>query len=191
MTVVHAKPKLWTREEYYRLAESGLLGHEPRVELIEGEIVLMPPQGPEHIHSVISLNTKFVRLFGDTHYVGVQVSLDLGNSQPEPDFSFIPMSSYDRSRVPTAADLVIEVAKTSLSFDRHEKASVYAKAGLPELWILNLDGGMVEVHRKPGPSRESIYGFGYGSLEKFSGQDRLSPLFCPSASFTAAELLLL
>jgi len=189
MALVHAKTKLWTREEYYRLAESGILAPDARVELIEGEIVPMPPQGPDHSHSVATLTTKFVRLFGETHFVRVQLPLDLGASQPEPDFSLVVLEGESRSSLPTRADLVVEVAKSSLSFDRNEKASVYAKAGLPELWILNLEASQVEVFRRPVPSSESSYGFGYASREILVGEDTLSPLFSPATRFTAEELL--
>ena len=188
MTLVHATPKFWTREEYCRLTESGFFG-ESRVELIEGAIVSMPPQGPEHVHSVGTLTNKFVRLFGDTHYVYVQLPLDLGNSQPEPDFAFVPIASESKARLPVSADLVIEVSKTSLAYDRHEKASLYAKAGIIELWILNLDGGTVEVHRRPGAGLEYIFGHGYGSVDRFRGEERISPLFFPGVSLTATEFL--
>jgi len=188
MTLVHATPKFWTREEYRRLTESGFFG-QSRVELIEGEIVSMPPQGPEHVHSIGTLTNKFVLLFGDTHYVYVQLPLDLGNSQPEPDFAFVPMASESKDRLPVSADLVIEVSKTSLAYDRHEKSSLYAKAGIIELWILNLDGGTVEVHRRPGAGPEYIFGHGYGSVERFRGEERISPLFFPGVSLTATELL--
>lgn len=187
MPVVHATPKSWTREEYYHLAESGFFG-QGRVELIEGEIIPMPPQGPDHVHSVGTLTNKFVRLFDETHYVYVQLPLDFGNSQPEPDFSFVPIQAESKSRLPISADLVIEVAKTSLAYDRHEKASLYAKAGIAELWILNLVDGLVEVHRRPGPGNY-IFGHGYASVERFQGSEQVSPLFCPRASLTANELL--
>ena len=189
MNLVHAKPKFWTREEYYRLAESGILGYDARFELIEGEIVPVAPQGPEHSHSISTQTTRLVRFFGDSHYVRVQQPIDLGHSQLEPDFSLVPMGGESSSRLPTTADLVIEIAKTSLSFDRNEKASLYAKAGIPELWILNIDARQVEVYRKPAIMAGSIYGYGYASIELLKGEDKLSPLFFPTAIFTAAELL--
>jgi Uma2 family endonuclease len=189
MNLCHPQPKRWTREEYYRLGELGILTPDDRVELIEGEIISLPPQGPEHSHSVASLNTRFVRLFGDTHYVRVQLPLDLGNSQPEPDFSFVPLGQESAAHMPVRADLVLEVAKTSLSFDRNEKASVYAKAGIPELWILNLSGRQVEVHRRPAASSESTNGFAYASREFFSVGERLSPRFSPNVSFAVEDLL--
>lgn len=189
MSLVHAKPKFWTRDEYYRLIESGILGFEARFELIEGEIVPMASQGPEHSHTVTGHTTRFVRLFGDTHLIRVQCPLDLGNSQPQPDFSFVLIGTESASHLPTTADLVIEVAKTSLSFDRNEKANVYAKAGIPELWILNPKAKQVEVHRRPATLSSSSYGYGYASVELFSGDETFSPLFQPSATFTAAELV--
>ena len=172
------------------MIECGILREDARLELIEGEIVPMPPHGPDHWHSVASLTGKLVRTFGETHMVCPQLSLDLGDSQPEPDFSLIPLGLIVPKKLPTTADLVIEVAKTSLAFDRHEKASVYAKAGIPELWIINLIASQVEVLRRPHPSSEGAYGYAYGSVDFLRGEETVAPLFRPEAVFKASELLL-
>jgi Uma2 family endonuclease len=190
MTLVHATPKFWTREAYNRLIELGALGIEDRVELIEGAIIEMPPPGPEHTYAISSLTTRLVRLYGDTHRIRVQLPLDLGNSQPQPDFSLVRIEDdHDPSRLPGRADLVMEVSRSSLHFDRHEKASIYAKAGIPEFWILNLVNHQVEVHRRPGPSPEGPYDFGYASRELLRGAERVSPLFSPQTSFAVADLV--
>lgn len=148
MTVV--APKRWTREEYYRLADLGFFEGQ-RVELLFGEIVRVSPQKKAHALVIGRLNTILVRLYGDTHVVRIQLPLDVNNeSQPEPDLAIVPISLVEESEPhPPTADLVIEVSETSLSHDRSEKARLYASAGIPQYWILNLVDRVLEVHAEP------------------------------------------
>lgn len=180
MALTHASRKVWNRESYYRLAESGALAPGERVELIEGEIITVSPQNFPHAYTVGMLTTELVLLFSRTHVVRSQLPLDLGSlSQPEPDFALVTLEAHRNSRPhPNTADLIIEISDSSLSFDRNEKIGVYAKAGLPEVWIFNLRDRQVEIYRQPGPDSESLLGFAYLHKDTLK-HGRLAPLFAP------------
>lgn len=177
MALTDVRRKRWTRESYYRVAESGVFEGE-RVELIEGEVLYLSPQNHEHASAIGRMTNLLVRAFGESHVVRVQLPLDLGElSQPEPDFALVSFGENERCRPhPNRADLVIEVSFTSLTFDRGDKACVYAKAGLPELWIVNLPARQLEILRNPGADPSLALGFRYHSLEtRKSG--KVAPLF--------------
>lgn len=139
--------------EYYRMAEAGILTPRDRVELIEGEIVTLSPAGSPHAGTVKRLNRLLVRLVGDRATVSVQDPLRLGDeSEPEPDVALLlPRADDYTAAHPIAADvlLVIEVADSSLLYDRRVKRPLYARHGIPEYWIVNLEAEVVEVHRQP------------------------------------------
>lgn len=105
MTPPNARTKLWTRDEFHRLWDTGFFGPEERVELIEGELVIMAPPSPEHTDPIKFGNKTLVRLYGDTHDIAVQLLLDLGQiNEPQPDFALIPVGSVPRGQIATAAD---------------------------------------------------------------------------------------
>jgi len=143
-------PKLWNRDEYYRLEELGFF-RDQRVELLYGEIVRMSPQNKPHALALSRLNTLMVLVYRSSHYVRVQLPLDLGTeSQPEPDIAVVPISLVENSDPhPPTADLVVEVAETSLLYDRKEKAALYAGAGVPTYWLVNLREEVLEVYTRP------------------------------------------
>lgn len=191
MALINVKPRGWTVDEYARMGEAGIFRPGERVELIEGEIVPVSPQNVPHASRIARLTTLFVRTFGETHEVRVQLPLTLGErSEPEPDFALVTSEDADRSkRHPDRADLVIEIADSSLSFDRNEKASLYAKALIPEYWILNLANGRVEVRRRPGEEPEGSFGWGYREVTLLAAGQEVTPLFCPGARFSVDTLL--
>ena len=139
--------------EYYRMAEAGVLGPDERVELIEGEIVAMVPIGSGHGGTVTGLNNRLVIAAAGRALVTVQSPLRLSDrSEPEPDLMLVkPRADAYRAAHPTAADvlLLIEVSESSLRFDREVKLPLYARHGVPEVWIVNRPGEVVEVHRDP------------------------------------------
>ncbi len=187
MAVTHAQPRLWTLAEYYALGEAGFLEH---TELVEGAIIAMTPQGPEHSSSLTFANQLLVTAFGGTHFVRVQLPLAVGErTELEPDFALIPRDKFDPARHPSTADLVIEVSVTSLAYDRYEKASLYARAGVPDYWILNRNTRNLEVYREPRPDSEAPFGFGYGSRRIFGENEECAPLLAPDRAVRAAELL--
>ncbi|TMA62810.1 MAG: Uma2 family endonuclease [Deltaproteobacteria bacterium] len=141
----------FTRERYYRLVTEGVLSPDDRVELLEGVVVAMAPQGPRHEVAGDIVAEALRRAVGAQAAVRVQRSLVAGRrSVPEPDVAVVPgrLHDYVRSR-PTTALLVVEVADASLPQDRITKAAIYAGAGIPEYWIVNLRDDQVEVFRAP------------------------------------------
>jgi Uma2 family endonuclease len=121
----------------------------------------------------------------------VQSPFDAGEpSEPEPDIAVIPGNVRDyKTAHPTMAVLIVEVADTSLLYDRTIKASLYAKAGIGEYWIVNLVDYQVEVHRHPAPMPEQTYGFGYTSVTTCKAPDTITPLAAPHMTIAVAELL--
>jgi Uma2 family endonuclease len=150
-----------TVEEYHRMAEVGLLAPDERVELIEGEIIDMPPIGSRHGAAVDRLNELLISVVGKRAIVRCQSSLVFGDlSEPEPDFALlVRRDDFYEHQTPTAADtlLVIEVSDTTLRYDRETKMSLYARHGIPELWILDTAGKQLHVFRRPtGSAYEEV-----------------------------------
>ena len=129
-------------EHYYRMAEAGLFAPDERVELIDGEIVDMPPMGTRHAGKLSRLAAIVSAAVGDRGIVRVRLPLRLGeDSEPQPDIAVVlPRADYYEQHHPTAADtlLAIELSDSTLKFDRDIKAALYAQHGVPETWILDL-----------------------------------------------------
>ena len=145
----------FTVDDYYRMAEVGILPPDARVELINGDVIQMPPIGSHHNGSVMSLDEIIRELLGRRASVSAQGPLLLRDfGAPQPDLLVLKRrADYYRSANPTAADvlLVIEVSESTLSYDRQVKGSMYAAAGIVEYWIVNLLDGQIEVYRDPSP----------------------------------------
>lgn len=175
-----------TVTEYHRMGEAGILTREDRVELIEGELIAMAPIGSNHSGTVNSLTRALVRAVGDRGVVGVQNPVRLDDlSEPEPDFSVMKPRDDDYRRATPRPDevlLIVEVAESSLAYDRTVKRSLYARHGIPEFWIVNLVAGEIEVCRDPE-------GETYKSVEPFGPDAVLELQALPGATITAAELL--
>jgi Uma2 family endonuclease len=147
-------PALWSTEQYLALVDEGVLGPADRVELLEGVIVSMPPQNVPHAAGVFRMHQALQRALGERALVRVQLPLLLGKrSVPEPDTAVVGgrIADYDRAH-PTTALLVVEVADSSLKQDRLTKRGIYAAAGIPEYWIVNLPDDCVEIRRDPEPA---------------------------------------
>ena len=184
MLITNAVRKQWTRVDFERMVRGEIFAPDERVELIEGEIIAVSPPGPEHSYAIIRGNTQLVRLYGRTHDVSVQNPLDLGLlSQPQPDFALVLHEDVRFDAHPCRADLVIEVAWSSMALDRNEKAAVYACAGIPEYWIVDLLHGQVEVLRDPGPSLDRVGAFEYRTRQVYSSASSLQPLLVPGSEF--------
>jgi Uma2 family endonuclease len=152
-----------TVDEYHRMAEVGLLAPDARVELIEGEIIEMAPIGKDHTSVVDQLNRLFVRAVGDDAIVRIQGSVRLDRmSEPEPDLVLLrPRNDFYRSEFATGADmlLVIEVSDSTLRYERDVKVPLYARHGVPEAWIVDLQSDRLLVYGEPGTGeyqRQSI-----------------------------------
>ena len=150
-----APRRLLTVDEYHRMGEAGILTEDDRVELIEGELVAMAPIGSEHIAATNSLNRLLVLAVGDHGIVSVGNPVRLNrHSEPQPDFSILKPRDDYRKTLPRPEDtmLAVEVANTSLDYDRKVKLALYARSGIPEVWIVNLAANEVEVYRSPSPT---------------------------------------
>jgi Uma2 family endonuclease len=146
-----ASPERRTVDEYFALVAEGVLAPEDRVELIEGVVVTVSPQNPRHAAGVRRTAAALSRALGDRAVVQTQLPLIAGrHSVPEPDVAVLPGGAADYDHVhPAVALLVVEVADASLVQDRVTKAGLYAAAGIPEYWIVNLRDDRVEVSRDP------------------------------------------
>lgn len=150
---LHERTRRFTVDEYVRMGETGILAEGDRVELLDGEVVRMPPIGPVHASIVDRLNHALVTALGDRAVVRVQNPTVLDeHSQPQPDLVVARArpGGY-RSAHPGPADmlLVVEVADSSVGFDRDVKLPLYARAGIAEVWIIDVAANRVEVHRHP------------------------------------------
>jgi Uma2 family endonuclease len=138
--------------EYHRMIEAGVFDGDERLELLEGVIVPLSPQSPERADLIQWLNNTLARLIGPQYEVRPQLPLTAGeSSEPAPDLAIVP-AGRARTRHPTTALLVIEIARESLRKDRLLKAGIYARAGVPEYWIVNTAERCVEFHRDPDPT---------------------------------------
>lgn len=190
MALLHARHRLWTRDELYHMVESGVLSQNERVELIEGEVVLLTPQDKPHADAVTNTNMILTSLFGRTHLIRVQLPLDLcETTQPEPDFAIVPRGALEKAeRHPTSADLVVEIASSSLAYDREVKTAVYARAGIREYWILNIPARQLETYREPSALTDRMLGFGYRSLTIYTDDQSCCPLFASDVGVTVRDL---
>jgi Uma2 family endonuclease len=188
---VMSDPQLFTREEYYRLGELGVFD-DMRVELIEGRIIEMPPQSNLHALTIKLVEDALNAAFGNAFWVRVQMPLDLRpRSTPDPDLSVIAGAPRTHTGLanPTAALLVVEVSDSSLSYDRADKASLYAVSGIADYWIVNLVDRAVEIHHDPQPDASAPHGASYASVTTLSAPDVVSPLAAPAAQIAVADLL--
>jgi len=146
-------PRLFRLDEYHRLIDVGVLGEDERVELLEGVIVEMAPQGRAHALVVSRLNRFLTGVLGDAYSVRPQLPLSLaGDSEPEPDLAIVTRQEEESAPVhPRSALLVVEVADESLRRDRLLKGRIYARARVLEYWVVDVVGRAVEVYSEPDP----------------------------------------
>lgn len=146
-----------TVAQYHRMAETGVLAPDARVELLEGVIVDMAPIGSRHAAVVKRLNALLTHAVGPRAIVSVQDPIRLGDhDEPQPDLALLrPRADYYAEAAPTAADalLVVEVAQSSAAYDREVKLPLYAQHGVPEVWLLDLDAALLHVCRAPSDGR--------------------------------------
>jgi len=173
-------------DAYYRMAETGILSPKDRVELIDGEIIEMAPIGSAHGGTVVGLTELVARVVADGEVLAsVQGPLRLDRrNEPQPDLMLLrPRPDRYRTSHPTAADvlLLVEVADSSLAWDRGPKLALYARHGVAEVWIVDLTGRAVEVCRQPGPD-------GYAERRSVvAGQ--LTPALVPALAVDVPALL--
>ena len=134
--------------EYRRLVEAGVFDEDARIELIDGLLVDMSPKSPAHENAIAWLNKLLVRSLDDRFEVRVSAALTTGTSEPEPDIMVIEPNA-PRPYHPGTAALIIEVAASSQKRDLRHKPPIYAGAGVPDYWVVDLDAGRVVVHGSP------------------------------------------
>ena len=167
------------------MAEQGFFGPEERVELIDGEVIDMPPIGSEHGGIVNHLTRLCVLAVGDAAVVHVQNSMVLGDaSQPQPDIALLrPREDFYKRANPVPEDvlLAVEVADSSLAYDRNVKAPLYARHGIPELWLVDVRGRSVTALSEPGPD-------GYARRRMLDELHGVAPMRLPEARLDLSTL---
>lgn len=153
MTTLAPQRMKFTVDSYYKMAEHGLLGKDRQVELINGDIIDMSPINSKHAGTVDLIAEELIIQFQKKAIVRVQNPLPIAmDSEPEPDVALVKYQSHRyRDDHPTPKDviLLIEVADSSLIFDRNVKKALYAEAGIPEYWIINLADEQIEIFQNP------------------------------------------
>ncbi len=175
-----------TVAEYHRMGETGILTERDRIELIEGALIASSPIGSEHAGTVNALTRALVRAVGERGVVAAQNPVQLDAvSEPEPDLAVLKAREDDyRQATPRPHEvlLIIEVADTSLAYDREVKRSLYVWHGIPEFWLVNLAAGEVEVCRAPS-------GDAYTSVVCVGRDGMLEPELLPGAVIPVAAVL--
>ncbi len=174
-------------DDYHRMGEAGILGEGDRVELIDGELIDMAPIGQDHAATVNKLTQTLVLAFGEAAIVSVQNPVRLNRfSEPQPDFAvFRPRADfYATGERPGPSDtlLVIEVADSSLRYDRGVKLPLYARAGIAEVWIVDLRQRALDVHRAPAGER-------YLTVETYGPDDTVTLAGAPDIALALHRIL--
>jgi Uma2 family endonuclease len=180
----------WQRAEYDRLVDLGVFHGEP-IELIGGQLVVAEPQGTYHM-STIGLVDDAIRVMLPAGWlIRTQGPLSLDDeSEPEPDLAVVPGRHEDYLDAhPSSPALLIEVADSSLAFDREQKGSLYARAGVADYWIVNLLDHLLEVHRQPVPEPTAAYGWRYASVARLGPAAAVTPLAFPDRRISVSDLL--
>jgi Uma2 family endonuclease len=186
----HVKTRCWRRQEYERLVDLGIFVGE-RLELLAGLLVVREPQGSPHAAIVGQIGHVLRAAFGAGWHVRLQAPLALDeDSEPEPDAAVVAGTYRDYLEGhPTTAALVVEVADTSLRLDRRVKGGLYARARLPEYWIVDLVDGALEVHRDPQPVPDAVHEWVYRSVEVLRPPATVTPIAAPGPAILVADLL--
>ncbi len=181
----------WTRLEYDRLIETGFFQAGDKVELLGGQLMVAEPQGSRHAAAVSLVADALRAAFGSGWYVMAQLPVALDDeSEPEPDVAVVPGTARDYWNAhPSRPVLVVEVADSSVGLDREHKASLYARAGVPDYWILNIGESILEVYRRPVPSPETLHGWAYAEVQRLGRGGIVFPVAVPAAPIVVADLL--
>lgn len=186
-----AAMRRWTRVEYDRLIDLGMFQPGERLELLDGWLVLREPQGSGHSAGIRRALEVLRRTLGETWQIDSQLPLALDDlSEPEPDVFVVPRDPNDYlGGHPSHPLLIVEVAVSSYRIDHEYKASLYARAAVPEYWIVDLVHEAVEVHREPEESAEARYGWRYRTVATLRPPATVAPLLAPERPIAAADLL--
>ncbi len=175
-----------TVAEYHRLHELGVFDEDSRIELIEGDLIAMPPIGSQHAGHLDRIAQPIFRQTTQG-IVRVQSPIKLGDhSEPQPDLTILRYrEDFYTGAHPTPSDvmLIIEIADSTLHYDRDTKIPLYAKAGIPEVWLLDLTSQQIAVYRRPSAD-------GYRTIQFPAPEERISPVLLPELTLSIADLFL-
>ncbi len=183
---VQVQRRLFTVEEYHRMAEAGILSEDDRIELIEGELIAMSPIGSRHAACVKRLVRLLDRAVGERAIVSAQDPIRLGrHSEPQPDVALLRhRPDFYASAHPGPEDvlLIVEVAETSADYDRTVKIPLYARHGIPEAWLVDLTEEHIEIYRQPSPQ-------GYRETRTARRGETLHPIALPGLTIAVEDIL--
>jgi len=171
-------------EDYHKLGKAGILDEDSRVELIEGDLIEMAPIGVLHMRCVNRLTRMLVNAVGDAAIVSTQNPVTLPpRSEPQPDFALLKPSAEGACRLPHPEDvlLIVEVADTTLAYDRRTKLPLYAKAGIVEVWIVDVNSETIESFRSPSEA-------GYAQRMSYGRDSSIRPAQLPTASIRIDDI---
>jgi Uma2 family endonuclease len=178
--------RLWTVADYHRMAETGILDEDERVELLEGKIIWMSAKGTAHRSAVGRTDYLLKNRLGNGAWVSIQDPIQLNQrSEPEPDVAVVqidPLDYADHHPTPSEVYLIIEVADSSLKFDCETKALAYAQAGIADYWVLDVVERQLYVFREPNEE-------GYQSKVILGEDARISPLQFADLQIVVLEML--
>ena len=176
----------FTVADYHRLVECGILSEDDRVELLVGQVIPMSPIGSPHAACVNRLNRMLIRALGDRATIAVQNPIVLDDwSEPQPDVTALkPRTDGYAAAHPRPADvlLLLEVADSSLVRDQEVKLPLYAAAGVPEVWLVNLPADQIQIHRAPATAA-------YGFIAIARRGETVTPLRFPDMAFSVDDIL--
>lgn len=185
MQLATETPYRFTVDDFHKLGSAGIFGERDRVELLDGEIIIMSPIGIRHAKVVSRLNRLLNRVYSDRCIVDCQSPFILdGTSEPQPDISLVDLRAEQSATLPGPADifLIIEVAESSLGYDRGRKLQRYAANGIREVWIVNLINRLVEIYREPVGEAYRV------RVEARSGET-LAPVAFPETTVAVDDIL--
>ncbi|WP_338834420.1 hypothetical protein MHLNE_07520 [Moorella humiferrea] len=186
MAAVEVTRRRFTVDEYYQMAYVGILREDDRVELIEGEIIEMVPIGVKHAACVRRLDRIFNNLVGDKALVDTQNPLRIDEySEPQPDLMLLkPREDYYGTFHPRPEDvlLLIEVVDSSVTYDREVKINLYARAGINEVWLIDLQAQQITVYRQPSSNS-------YKEIKEYGRDDSIAPVAFPGMNISVRDIL--
>jgi Uma2 family endonuclease len=175
----------WTVDEFHQMATAGLLDESDRVELIEGEMIDMAPIGSRHAFIVNRLSQALSVSGAKGQYlVSTQNPVRLGDrSEPQPDLALLKNGNY-MDALPTATDvlLIVEVSDTTLEYDRDVKLALYARHGIPEVWLLDVNASELTIYREPADGQ-------YRLIRKPQPTEAVTPTLVPGIALRLAEVM--
>ena len=184
------RTRRWTRAEYDKLIGAGFFGPGDKIELLGGQLCVSEPQNSPHARGIWLGREALQKALPPGWSVLAQLPIALDDeSAPEPDLAVVSGGPRDYTDHPSRPALVVEVADSSLAFDRTHKGSLYARARLSGYWIVNLTDRMLEVYRDPRPDNGALYGWAYGMMLTLGPDEHIVPLVVPSTRILVTDLL--